>query len=254
MALNFLNTPFIPQQQVKLMLIDGRVREDILYKLSSFNIDCILTDRCTSLHSSISYHPDIQLHPLGDDKLVISPNMYENIKAKLQQFSFNTICGSSFLKSNYPENIAYNVARIGNFCFHNLKYTDAVLSLYLQNKGLQFINIAQGYSKCSVTVINYTAIVTSDKGIHKAALKNGIDSLLISPGYIELENQPYGFIGGCTGLISPDVLAVTGSLKNHPDCKRIFEFCAKHKVEIIFLSDRIPIDLGSLIPLLEAKK
>ena len=253
MKFNYLKNPFIPEKQVKLMLVDGRISEYMLHILSSFNIDLILTDECESLNPSISYHPDIQLHPLGNKDIVVSPNMYLNIKEKLSKYQFNIVCGNSILRSNYPEDIAYNIGRIGNFCFHNLKHTDSVLTRNLQYNGIKFVNIKQGYTKCSMAIINKTAVITSDRGIHSKALENHMDSLLISPGYIALQGKNYGFIGGCTGLIAPGLLAITGSLKMHPDYAEIKEFLTKHKVETLYLSDHMPIDLGSLIPLLEAE-
>lgn len=249
--LRYLKNPFVPERKVSLILIDGRAPEDILNKLESLGIECIKTNACSSVYSSISYHPDIQMHPLGGNRIIVSPEMHESLSKKLQKFNFNIICGSTHLKSNYPEDIAYNVARIGPYCLHNLKYTDPVLKKHLEEKGLTFINIKQGYSKCSISVISNSAIITSDAGIHKAASENRIDSLLISPDSIQLAGQSHGFIGGCTGLITPDILAVTGSLEKHPDYSNIKMFLAKHGVKMVNLSDSSPIDLGSLIPLLE---
>ena len=251
MKFSYLKNPFIPEKQVKLMLVDGRIPERIVHKLSSLNIDLILTDECESLSPSISYHPDIQLHPIGNKDIVVSPNMYLNIKEKLSEYKFNIICGNSILRSNYPEDIAYNVGRIGNLCFHKLTHTDPVIKEHLQYNSIKFIDTNQGYTKCSMAIIKKNAIITSDRGIHNAALENDINSLLISSGYIALHGQNYGFIGGCTGLIAPGLLAVTGSLKMHPDYAEIKEFLTKHKVEILYLSNQMPIDLGSLIPLLE---
>lgn len=253
MNLNFLKHPFIPENHVKLMLVDGRTPEHILCKLSSFGIDLILTDPCNSVYPSISCHPDIQLHSLGNGNIVASPNMFENIKNKLSKYSFNIICGHSVLKSNYPEDIAYNIARIGNICFHKLDCTDPIVKKNLVVNGLTLVNVNQGYTKCSTAIISNSAIITSDKGIHKAALQNGIDSLLIVPGYIHLKDLNYGFIGGCTGLIAPGVLVTTGSLESHPEFKKVLEFLNKHKVEMISLTSSIPIDIGSLIPLLEVE-
>ncbi len=253
MNLNFLKHPFIPEKRVKLILIDGRTPEHILYKLSSFGIDLILTDPCNFVYPSISYHPDIQLYSLGNGNLVTPPSMFENIKSKLSKYSFNIICGHSVLKSNYPEDIAYNVARIGDICFHKLNCTDPIIKKTLVVNGLTLVNVNQGYTKCSTAIISNSAIITSDKGIQKAALQNGIDSLLIAPGYIHLKDLNYGFIGGCIGLIAPDVLVITGSLQSHPDFKKVLEFLNKHKVEMISLTNSIPIDIGSLIPLLEVE-
>jgi len=252
MELRFLKQPFIPEKQVKLMLIDGRTPETILKELSSLGIDFILTEKCNSVQESISYHPDIQLHPLGNGRFAVCQESFENLSNKLSKYNCEIICGTNPLKSNYPNDIAYNVARIGEICFHNFKYTAPIIKSHFVDNGLVMLNVKQGYSKCSVVILNKSAIITSDKGIHEAALKYGIDSMLISSGNIVLEGQSYGFIGGCTGLISPDILAVTGSLENHPDYKKIMNHAKKHSIEILFLSGNIPIDVGSLIPIMEA--
>jgi len=251
MELKFLKEPFIPESKVKLMLIDGRTPVAILEKLSSLGIDFILTEKCNSVHESISYHPDIQLHPLGNGRFAVCPKSFEILSKKLSAYGLEIICGTNPLKSNYPSDIAYNVARIGEICLHNFKYTEPIIKKYFEDNGFIMANVRQGYSKCSVVILNKSAIITSDKGIHEAGLINGIDSLLISPGNIMLDGESYGFIGGCTGLISPEVLAITGSIEKHPDYKRIMDFANKHNVDILFLSEQTPIDVGSLIPVLE---
>lgn len=251
MKLRFLKEPFIPESQVKLILVDGRTPEPILEKLSALGIDFILTEKCTSVYDSISYHPDIQIHPLGNGQFIVCPESYKYLSKKLLQYNCKTICGAIPLKSNYPNDIAYNVARIGEICLHNFNYTEPVIKNYFKENGLFMANVKQGYSKCSTAILKKSAIITSDIGIHRTAIKYRIDSLLISSGHIALEDQPYGFIGGCTGLISPGILAVTGSLENHPDYEKIINHAKKHSVEILFLSENIPIDLGSFIPILE---
>ncbi len=246
-----LETPFIPVKHVRLIAIDARAPEYILNKLASMGIDLIPVEPCENIHSAVSGHPDILLHPLKNQKILVAPNAPYELVSKLENFGFITIPGHSFLKSNYPEDIAYNVARIGEVCFHKLKHTDPVLKKNLLEDGLTLINVKQGYSKCSVAILNNRTIITSDKGIHTSALENQIESLLISPGYIELKGHDYGFIGGCTGLIGPGVLAVTGSLNSHPDHDRIETFVRKHQIDLVYLSEKRPVDLGSLIPLIE---
>jgi len=252
MELRFLKEPFIPESKVKLMLIDGRTPESILEKLSSLGINFIFTEKCTSVHDSISFHPDIQLHPLGNSKFVVCPQSFETLSEKLSQHDCKIICGTNPLTSNYPGDVAYNVARIGKICLHNFIYTDPIIKNYLKENKFVLENVKQGYSKCSVAILNKSAIITSDKGIHQSATKHGIDSLMISSGYIKLDGQSYGFIGGCTGLITPNLLAITGTLERHPDYKRIMNFAYKHDISIMFLSENIPIDIGSLIPILES--
>ncbi len=251
MNIAFLKTPFIPEKQVRLIAVDARAPEYILNKLASMGMNLIPVKPCENIHSPVSGHPDILLHPLKSRNILVAPNAPYELVSKLDNYGFTVIHGHSFLKSNYPEDIAYNVARIGEVCFHKLEHTDPVLKKYLLEDGLTLINVNQGYSKCSVAILSSRAIITSDSGIHAAALENRIESLLISPGYIELKGHDYGFIGGCTGLIGPEVLAVTGSLSSHPDYDRIKTFLRKHRIDMVCLSEKRPVDLGSLIPLME---
>lgn len=149
----------------------------------------------------------------------------------------------------YPNNIQYNVAILGNYAIHNFKYTDNIILEYLDKFNIKKINVKQGYCKCSICIVDENSIITSDEGIHKEVIKYGIDSLLIEKGYIDLFDLDYGFIGGCSGLISKDTLSFFGDIKKHPDYNRILEFVNKKNKKIISLSNEKLLDLGSLIPL-----
>ena len=67
---------------------------------------------------------------------------------------------------------------------------------------------------------------------------------------IDLFDLNYGFIGGCSGLISQDELAFFGDITHHPNFKEIKEFVEKRNKKIVCLSNSKLLDLGSLIPLI----
>ena len=159
------------------------------------------------------------------------------------------ISGNKKIGSTYPYDIAYNVARINRAAFHNFIYTDDKILEYYNANGIKLIDVKQGYSKCSICVIAENAIITSDKIIAKAAVSNGYDVLHISEGYIKLKGLNYGFIGGCCGLISKEILAVNGDISQHIDYLKIKEFCEKYNVTIYPLHNGTLEDIGSIIPL-----
>ena len=105
------------------------------------------------------------------------------------------------------------------------------------------LEVQQGYTKCSICVVSENAIITSDIGIHCKAKESGIDSLLISPGYIDLPGYKYGFIGGASFKISDNVIAFTGSLDSHPDKDNIEHFLCKYDEKVKkpeqIMSDRL---------------
>lgn len=191
------------------------------------------------------------LHPVTSQDIVVAPNVYEQLKGPLKALGCNVIKGSTVLKRNYPDNIAYNIARVSNFAIHNLNYTDRRTLELLEKKEVKFIHVKQGYSKCAVCIVNDHAIITSDRGIAKAVEKHGIEVLTIAPGYIDLPGLDYGFIGGVSGLIGKNKLGFSGYLEHHYDYAEILRFLKRHDAVQTFLSKDKPIDIGSIIPLLE---
>ncbi|MDB8792035.1 hypothetical protein PN398_15030, partial [Romboutsia sp. 1001216sp1] len=158
--------------------------------------------------------------------------------------------GNLPIESKYPNNIQYNVCLFGKYAIHNFDYTDKNILKYIKENNLTMINVNQGYTKCSVCIVDENSIITSDEGIYKEVIKHNIDCLLISKGNIDLFNMNYGFIGGCSGLISHKELAFYGNIKLHPDYDKIYDFVKSKNKEIISLSDEKLLDLGSLIPIM----
>lgn len=246
-----MNQPFLPKGHVSTVVVDGRISNIMVNNLSNLGIHIIKTPCCREVYSSIAYHPDILLHPIGGKDVVVAPNVYDELKGILSNEGLRVIRGESVLKRNYPENAAYNIARVSKFAIHNFEYTDRQTLGLLEENEVELIHVKQGYSKCSICIVNEHAIIKSDRGIAKIVEKYGIETLLITPGHIVLPGVEYGFIGGISGLVGKNKLAFSGDLVRHPDHKRILDFLKIHGVEPVFLQKDKPIDLGSIIPLLE---
>ena len=138
----------------------------------------------------------------------------------------------------------YNATALKNYVICNKVYTDKTV---LDSHNKEIINVKQGYSKCNICIVDNNAIITSDNGIAKTVAQKGIDVLKISPGYIELRKLDYGFIGGATGIIDNNMLAVNGDINSHPDSEQIKVFCHKYNVDIIPLKDGKLVDIGTII-------
>lgn len=253
--MNYIKLPNLPEGKVKSILIDGRISKKIADSLMKMEITPIMTEGLPDMYEAVSHHTDIMLHHVGSNRIVHASGISSKILEKLSNLGFQMIEGQTVLSAKYPGNIAYNAARVGNFIIHNLKYTDKILIKELENEGVEFIDVKQGYSKCSVCVVDKDAILTSDKGIGEAASKKGIDVLLIEPDEnIVLPGLNMGFIGGCTGKIARDKMVVTGDLTKLKSFVDIVRFANSHGVKIISLSDEKPVDVGSIIPVLESSK
>lgn len=191
-------------------------------------------DICTisgvsGLQTQICSHPDIYMCKMGasDD----APVFYGNPRK---------------LGDSYPADVPYNAACTGKYFIHNLKYTDESLLEYSKSLGLIPINIRQGYSKCSIAVIDEDSVITSDEGAAKTLLASGLDVLLIQRGFIKLPGYNYGFIGGTCGRIDNEIV-FNGDLTLHPQHELICDFITAKGLKIKYFKGYELEDIGSVI-------
>lgn len=249
--MNFVKIPNLPQGPVKLAAIDGRINREIETGFSKLGIRLIKMKRHPGVYEAISFHPDIMLHHVGDESIVYAPGTDRDVLASLSSFGFKLIRGETELASAYPCDIAYNVARIGNFAFHNFKYTDPILKRELVRADVELVQVKQGYAKCSISVVDEKSIITGDPGIAKAAGINGMEVLLIGADKgILLPSLDRGFIGGSSGLIDKDLWALSGDLQKLESNHEICKFLSQRGIKEISLSDGPVVDIGSIMPLL----
>ena len=244
----FINNPNLPDKGVKTVILDYRTDIEILLSLLKMEIDIMKTDCCRELYGAIKGHPDILMHHAGDDAIVVAPNIYDKLAPKLEKKGFALTKGAAWLHRNYPQNIAYNVLRIGKLAFHNTKYTDTEIRLLYEKLGVKLIHVNQGYTKCSVCVVDEYSVITQDIGVAKVLETNGIDVLHIEPGDIDIKELDYGFIGGASGLLSKDVIAFSGKISEMKNFDKIVEFITLKGIDIKILSNKKIMDIGSIIP------
>lgn len=244
-----LSNPFIPKLSANVVIIDKRVDEESIKILEKLELKVIKTIKCEEVDESISFHPDIVIHPINHNTLMIAPNVFDYYADKLYGMDIKVIKGEKILGSKYPEDISYNVGRLKDVAIHNFKHTDEKLKYYLKKENLEFIDVNQGYSKCSLAIIGEDAGITSDLPMYNKLKSMGFKMLLIKRGHILLEGQNYGFIGGTNGSISENELLFSGKFTDHPDNDKILEFIYKNNKKITYLSPKKIVDIGTIISL-----
>jgi len=249
--MNFAQNSFTIKNKLQLAIVDKRIPQTIEDNLNNIGVNIIKSTACSNTYDAIKYHPDISVCKLNSNNIVVAPNVYDYYKEVLKPYGFNVICGESTIKNKYPYNIHYNIVILKKFAIHNFKYTDKVILDYIEKNNIEKINVSQGYCKCSICVVDNNSIITSDEGIYKEVIKYGIDCLLIEKGHIDLFELNYGFIGGCSFLLSHNELAFLGNIKKHPDYDKILNFVESKNKKLISLSNDKLIDLGSIIQLME---
>ncbi len=242
--------PYIPIKNPRYVIIDYRASKEILNYLNKLNIEPIKTIKCTDLQEPVDGHPDMVIHPVDYKTFVVAPNVYYYYRNVLEGKGIKVIKGGKTLNRNYPEDIAYNVARIGRYAVHNTKHTDQVLKYYLEEAGIEFIHVNQGYTKCSIAPVSDNKALTSDFLIHEKLISYNIDCLYINPKVVYLKGYDNGFIGGCTGLINEKIFLSTGKIFDENISVSLKEFIQSSGYLYDEATSEQITDLGTLLPII----
>lgn len=224
-------------------IIDPRLPVICVKKLNETGFKTIEAPLSDLLATPISGHPDMQMF-LHDKNLFVHPDIDLLFLKKIEKY-VNIIQCSSRLAKSYPEDIPYNIACAGKTAIHRKDSTDLTIRDYFLKNEIEIINTNQGYSKCSTLIVDDYSIITADKSIQMAADSAGIESLLITEGYINLPGYNYGFIGGASGRYL-DTIYLTGTIDHHPDFKKIVQFIETRGLQLNILSDQRIFDSGSI--------
>ena len=247
--MKFLEKPNIPNKRTVTVIADYRMSSQSIKSLNILGISVIPTAGISRLQTAVCGHADMMINHIKNNRFVVVAEAYEHFLRAMPNAEL--IKGSAKLKADYPNDVLYNCASFGKYVVCNAACAASEILSEYQRMNRELVNVNQGYSKCSICVVNENAIITADKGISKRCKSAGIDVLEISAGNIELKGMHYGFIGGASGLIDKNILAVNGELKTHPDGAAITSFCKNYGVDIYELQKGYLTDIGSILPILE---
>ena len=207
----------------------------------------------------------VQTEPPVDDRISTHPDIYM-CQLGLWENAGLFIGDSDKLGRRYPDNIIYNGVCTSDFFIHSAPHTspDLVMAVMTWRAGLcccendlAFINVKQGYTRCSCLPVDDRSFITSDRGIARALSLCDCDVLLIEPGHISLPGYNYGFIGGCGGAVfecsssegrfRQKAIVFNGDLSAHPDFKKICSFISRRNIKPVYF-DSYPLeDIGSIL-------
>ncbi len=252
------NIEKIKKQNNRNVLIAGNSNEEYVERLEKLGFNVFKTLKTDFLYESISYHPDIVIHPVDSKNILVEKGMLEYYENLFKNLDLNLIPTNDKFTGKYPGYTGLNIGRVGSYFIHNPEYTDHEALLQFSKLGLKLIRVKQGYSKCSTLTLSDTAVITTDKGIERAILSEEmsesvidkkIDVLYINPEGIRLDGMNYGFIGGCGGMVSEKDLVLTGRFDHLEDAERIYRFLDNNRINVIYLSDNGINDIGGIIKL-----
>lgn len=229
------------------LIIDERMRKIEKDKLKELGYELIEIKKCDNVYEEISAHVDIFTCKIGN-LLVVEPSLY-NV---LQSQELNIVKGNETIQSKYPFDIKYNVCTIGNKALHNFEYTDSNVKEELIEQGYELINTTQGYTNCSISVIDDNSAIVTDKGLCKILQKYNVDVLYLEyePDIKLLSNNGYsnrnGFIGGAISRINDNII-IFGDLNKIDKQEQIRKFIEKRNLNIIQFKGLDVIDYGGVV-------
>ena len=235
----------------KRVIIDNRMRKIEKEKLKELGYELIEIVTNTKVYTEISSHVDIFTCKVGE-QIVVEPTQYQNILKTNLLDAKQIIKGQDEIQEKYPDDIKYNVCTIGKKAIHNFQYTDTKLKQELINNNYELINTTQGYTNCSIAVIDENSAIVSDKGLYKILKFHDIDTLLVENNLdIKLLNgknysSKKGFIGGCISSLGESII-VFGDLNKIDADGRIREFITSKNLNIIEFEGLDVIDYGGII-------
>lgn len=238
----------------RYVIIDPRMRQIEQEYIKKLGYDIIYISKNYNVYSEISSHVDIFCSKVGT-ALILEPEFFLNFKEyKLLRNNLRIIKGSTYASN---VNTAYNACVTSKYAIHNFEYTDKALKKFIKNKDLVQINVNQGYSNCSISVLNDFSFITCDNGIKNELLKySDIDFLYIDKNDINIklirENDKYsnmsGFIGGATCVLGRKfILFGDRNNINSEARQKIINFVDNKKFEFVDFKGLDIIDYGGIL-------
>ena len=227
------------------LFIDNRMRDVEKKRLRDLEFELIEIPSNKNLYQEISSHVDIHVCKIGNE-IILENSLYNYLNNECY------IRGNSSIYERYPEDIKYNVCIVGNKAIHNFKYTDKKILEMLEEKEYECIKVNQGYTKCSIAVIDDNSIIISDKGLYESLKNTNLDILFLD---YELDiklltengfSSKKGFIGGAISRID-DFVFVSGDLNKIDKENKIRNFIEERQLKIIDFKELDIIDYGGIV-------
>ena len=245
-----IKTPHLPKGEVRHIILGKKYRNLLENALIQHNMVPIWLNENKFVDERLSGHADLSAAHIGENRIVLSEHLREcEVSDKVNALGYNIEFTANPTYITYPHDAKLNFCIVSDKLIYNPKtaYKDAVDGIRAETR----IPVNQGYTKCSVCIVDEQSIITADKMIAEAAQLSGMNVLRIAEPFVALDGFEYGFIGGASFKINADEIAFTGLITDATIRNKIEAFLKSRKIKPVYLTDNKIFDIGSAIPLTE---
>lgn len=244
----FLEKPFLPSSKVKTVIC-GYESADFINYTKYLGIEAYFTKKNKCYDKRVETHADLSVFHLGNNNIILHNQL--ELSETLSSFGMDVINESCKGMLTYPDDCSLNLFKLGQTVFGKFSSASQHVLSYCKANNIDFIDVKQGYAKCSTILLDEHSFITDDQSIYNKGIDLGLECLLVSKGDVKLDGFDYGFIGGCAFKIDLDRLAFFGDVTKHRDYDRILHLTSCRGIKIEYLKDHDLYDVGSVIPLIE---
>lgn len=243
-----VNTPHLPKGEVRHIIIGEKYRDLLENAICSHNLEAFWMPDNPFVDPRMSGHADISAAHAGKNIIILREYLKNSeFINNLEQAGFEICYIDNPAEKSYPYDAELNFCAVDDKLIHNEK-TAVKIDTSEYN---HIIRVNQGYTRCSVCVVNESSIITADKSIAEKSKSAGMNVLQIDSGFVKLDGFEYGFIGGASFKLNEKEIAFTGLIRDRKNKELIESFINKCNVKPVYLTDEDIFDIGSAVLLTE---
>ena len=243
--IRFVKKPHLPQGRVYQLILGEKYEKVLSGSLLRRNITPIWLNSNKYVDERLSGHCDLMAVHLGGNVLAVQSDIARDCElinnVKLMQTAPPK-------RPEYPYDAGLNICIVGDKLIYNPKSADP--NIISKISGIT-LSCKQGYTKCSVCVVDENSIITADDKIAATASVAGMNVLRISEKITALDGFEHGFIGGASFKINRNEMAFTGIINDSTERRHIECFLNERGVRAVYLTYEPLFDIGSAIPITE---
>ena len=125
-------------------IVDRNMRKSCIENLKKIDNEIFFSKDCSWVYKPVNTHPDLQIHFADNDLAFVPPELFEYYRSILPDYIKIKI-GNKSLGGTYPDNVAYNIARVGKYVVANIKYADEKILDYALKASRLFASWVYSY-------------------------------------------------------------------------------------------------------------